>query len=490
MLHKKVDLQTFRVAIDSGAFGMFKDKFKPSKDKTSGNGLLALKYFDNADYTYLDTQEFKTYLEKYIAYLHANKNHLHFYFTLDVIGDAQRSWDLTKYMESCGLSPLPVYHVGEPFDVLKKLIDNYEYIGLGGLASRNKSLKSSLPLGDKIFDLICDKQGRPRRKYHGLAVTSPMLVMMYPWHTCDASTWTYLARCGTVYVPMPILKQNQIIGWDYTKQPLTLPTTERRKYDKKHVEFQPPTHVKALEAFLEENGIEMEEIKTSYHARDVLNMRYFKKLSLVARQQIAEKFNYEDGGTIYLAGTPSGASTNLTRLVNLVNDVELPELHWLACFSYKKHADNVIKIREQFEVGKPLSELQTEPANGYRQKINGDTVEIKDTYSIFNPAPTTTPRIKRVQLSRPLEQNRLQIKPRAVQPVKEDPPQPTESTTEPETPVWSKPGYKEGWDAAFLVMGTSLDNTMRIPNISPLDAVNALQDCIKYYQTKKAYLSK
>ena len=122
---KPVYFDSFKIALDSGAHTLYVQEIM-------GGEVNVQKRF-SADFSYTDGEEFKQYLEDYIKFLHQHGSLYDFYVTLDIIADPKRSWDTTKYIESCGLHPIPVFHYGEDFIWLKKMLDEYEYIGIGGL---------------------------------------------------------------------------------------------------------------------------------------------------------------------------------------------------------------------------------------------------------------------------------------------------------------------------------------------------------------------
>ena len=139
----------------------------------------------------------------------------------------------SEYIESYGLNPLPVFHNGEDISWFKRMIEKYEYIGISGLGQDITKTKFK-HFGDACFKLICDSNGTPRNKIHGFAMGTPEILAQYPWYSADQSTWTYMSRVGTLLVPRPIIKNKQIVGFDYTTKYYGLPITTRRRFEKRH----------------------------------------------------------------------------------------------------------------------------------------------------------------------------------------------------------------------------------------------------------------
>lgn len=143
-------------------------------------------------------------IDEYIQFIKDNEKYLDVYVNLDVIGDAQKSWDNQKYMEKHGLNPLPVFHpMREDDSWLQKYIDEgYDYIGMGGMAGGAFTVSAIRPRLDYLFDkIICGKDHLPKVKIHGFGMTSLRLMLRYPWFSVDSTSWVKTGRFGCVYVP-------------------------------------------------------------------------------------------------------------------------------------------------------------------------------------------------------------------------------------------------------------------------------------------------
>ena len=85
----------------------------------------------------LDSGAFSAYtkgesvnLAEYMAYIKKYEKYFTCYVNLDVIGDAEASARNQAIMEANGLHPMPVFHIGEEFVHLKKLMDKLSLIDL------------------------------------------------------------------------------------------------------------------------------------------------------------------------------------------------------------------------------------------------------------------------------------------------------------------------------------------------------------------------
>ncbi|MCP4953979.1 MAG: hypothetical protein GY922_19240 [Proteobacteria bacterium] len=109
---------------------------------------------------------------------------------LDVIGNADGTWENQQYLESRGLSPIPVFHTGEPWHVLDKLLERYDYIALGGMVGWNKD--RLLPWAVRCFK-NARATGRHIR-FHGFGLTTWQIVVSLPWYTVDSTSWNAVVR--------------------------------------------------------------------------------------------------------------------------------------------------------------------------------------------------------------------------------------------------------------------------------------------------------
>lgn len=175
-------------------------------------------------------------LDSYIEFVKANAEYIDHYVNLDVIpgsfgviptqaeveASAQASWDNLLYMEREGLKPMPVFHMGESFAWLRKIVHHAEheggnrYVGISPANDRTTSQKR-LWL-DRVFTELGDADGRPRIDTHGLGITSIPLLVRYPWYSVDSSAWTTASARGVLFVP----RHNRQGLPDYTQSPLVV----------------------------------------------------------------------------------------------------------------------------------------------------------------------------------------------------------------------------------------------------------------------------
>lgn len=136
-------------------------------------------------------------IHDYITFLKETPS-IKYYYNLDVIGDEKRTWKNQEHLEKNGLTPLPVFHIGENVDSLRKCLE-YEYFAFGGMVgTESRTLCNYL---DKMFRYIRGKNGKVQNKIHALGVTSDLVLRRYPWFSCDSTNWVQSSAMGNILVP-------------------------------------------------------------------------------------------------------------------------------------------------------------------------------------------------------------------------------------------------------------------------------------------------
>lgn len=226
-----------RLIIDSGAHSLFKEHI--------GTG--------ERNYWFFESDEFWKFVDEYASFIKANKDLIDTYVSLDVIFNPELSWKVQKYLErKYKLKPLPVFHAGEKIKDLKRYIDNYDYIGIGGLGQSVTKAQWKSSVGDPVFKLICDtKNHMPRVKTHGFAMTSPDLVLDYPWYSVDSTSWMQFGKYGLLIVPKKINNK-----FDYRKSPIIVLVSQRKAQKAKieHFDSLPEIARKHIIEYIESYG--------------------------------------------------------------------------------------------------------------------------------------------------------------------------------------------------------------------------------------------
>jgi hypothetical protein len=129
-------------------------------------------------------------LQPYIDFLHKNLKWITLYANMDDLNDPIKTMENQKEMEKQGLNPLPVYHTAENRKYLERLVEQYNFIGIGGFPCNN--LEERKNYFTAIFKIIIEvskslKQEPPL--VHGFGVGNLDLIHSFPWCTVDATSW-------------------------------------------------------------------------------------------------------------------------------------------------------------------------------------------------------------------------------------------------------------------------------------------------------------
>lgn len=124
----------------------------------------------------------KLSLWEYCEFIRNNEEFIDHYFAFDVIGDWRKTMEALNTMESLGLNPIPIFHMGSPFYVLEELVNRgYPVIALGGTV--NKKPGEVEDFFDKVFSAF------PSQAFHGLGVSRAAFLAKYPFFSCDSKAW-------------------------------------------------------------------------------------------------------------------------------------------------------------------------------------------------------------------------------------------------------------------------------------------------------------
>lgn len=114
------------------------------------------------------------------------------YFNLDIPNNWEATLENQKYLESQGLHPIPIWHVGDSEHILGEYCKNYEWIGIGNLQSIGFSISGIKTLAERVL------QKYPKTKFHflGVGISSLRTFTSLRPYSIDCSTWNTVVRFG------------------------------------------------------------------------------------------------------------------------------------------------------------------------------------------------------------------------------------------------------------------------------------------------------
>lgn len=109
------------------------------------------------------------------------------YFTLDVIGNPEKSFENYQIMLKRGFNPIPIFTRGEDIKMINEYYKTSDVVGIGGLVGT----KGNKGFVKGIMKVVGD------RKVHWLGFTDKNFVKHYRPYSCDSSSLTMAVRFAT-----------------------------------------------------------------------------------------------------------------------------------------------------------------------------------------------------------------------------------------------------------------------------------------------------
>ncbi len=155
---------------------------------------------DSGAFTFMSNSnkavDWNDYLNRYIAFI--KKYDVDYFFELDidvVVGYEEVKRLRYKLEKATGKQCIPVWHKSRGIEEFKKLCEEYKYIAIGGIVTRE--IKPSEY--DKMFQLV--KYAKSKGvKVHGLGFTNLKLLERSGFYSVDSTSWKSGNRFGTLYL--------------------------------------------------------------------------------------------------------------------------------------------------------------------------------------------------------------------------------------------------------------------------------------------------
>lgn len=153
---------------------------------------------DSGAFTFMSNSkkavDWDEYLEKYIDFI--NKYDVDYFFELDIdsVVGYERVKELRRRLENgTGKKCIPVWHKSRGIEEYKKHCEEYDYIGIGGLANINIT-SAEYPFLKKLAAYARSKGV----KVHCLGFTVSG-IEQFGFYSCDSTTWNMISRFGKIY---------------------------------------------------------------------------------------------------------------------------------------------------------------------------------------------------------------------------------------------------------------------------------------------------
>lgn len=197
---------------------------------------------------------------------------------------AQATWNNYLFMRKRLKNPealLYTFHVGEPFDFLRKALewkdengDPISYMALGGMVG--KPFKTRDNFLEKCFRII-EQSTNQKIKIHAFGMTDFDLLEKYPITSADSTSWIMVGAMGNIMS-------------DYGN----IMVSENKIYDKNHYTHLPEKVIEALDKSLERFGFTLAQLAANHNSRILFNAMYMQSKA-EELNNMERKFSYRRG---------------------------------------------------------------------------------------------------------------------------------------------------------------------------------------------------
>lgn len=155
---------------------------------------------DSGAFTFMNSKNggcnFDEYLTRYIDFI--NKYDVKYFFELDV--DCIVGYEKVKQMRlrlerETGKKCIPVWHKSRGKDEFLKMCDEYDYVAIGGIVSKEIT-KNQYP----VLTWFINEAHKRGCKIHGLGFTSITELSKYRFDSVDSTSWKSGGRFGQCYL--------------------------------------------------------------------------------------------------------------------------------------------------------------------------------------------------------------------------------------------------------------------------------------------------
>lgn len=183
-------------------------------------------------------------------------------------GGAEQSWRNLKELEILGVNPCPVFHQGEPEEFLLRMLEEYDYIFIGGMVGGGRgSLQHWL---DRIWSkYLVHPDGTPRVRLHGFGLTDQVLMFRYPWHSVDSTSWLFTEAFGGCL----FYRNGKAI-----KIVFSTDSPSAKKLNAPFYSNLSEIEKRYVDEWLSEMGVTAEQCASSYAFRNVINADSFQRM--------------------------------------------------------------------------------------------------------------------------------------------------------------------------------------------------------------------
>lgn len=154
---------------------------------------------DSGAFTFMTSHKGKVnwneYLQEYADFINRNDVKLFYELDIDSIVGHEAVIEMRKWLETAtGKKPIPVWHKSRGREEFLKLCDQYDYVAIGGIVSKEIARTEY-----KFFPWFINEAHKRGTKIHGLGFTNLEGIRKYHFDSVDSTSWTTGNRFGAIY---------------------------------------------------------------------------------------------------------------------------------------------------------------------------------------------------------------------------------------------------------------------------------------------------
>ena len=135
------------------------------------------------------------YIQKYAQFITRNKVERYFELDIDPLVGYRKVLEYRRMLENMTGRPcIPVWHKSRGIDEYYKMCEQYAYVAIGGIVSKEITKDDY-----KFFPRLISEAHKRGAKVHGLGFTSVSELKKYHFDSVDSSSWTTGNRFGVTY---------------------------------------------------------------------------------------------------------------------------------------------------------------------------------------------------------------------------------------------------------------------------------------------------
>ena len=154
---------------------------------------------DSGAFTFMQSSKkavkWEEYIERYADFISRNNIQKYFELDIDSVVGYDKVLEYRKRLEKLTNKPvIPVWHKSRGIDNFKSMCDQYSYVAIGGIVS--KEIKPEQYIA---FPQMISEAHKRKAKIHGLGFTSLEWLSKCHFDSVDSTAWTTGNRFGFVY---------------------------------------------------------------------------------------------------------------------------------------------------------------------------------------------------------------------------------------------------------------------------------------------------